>query len=214
MRFWALLCLPLAVLGCKASLNEGTTFPPNYYASGPLPRTVPACAGPIRRNDRRDADLDVTRINRSKPPSGKCAARRPDRCARNNAGFGVAPLERKRVRSNKHSRSSTRTFRRRPDDARRCTRDATARRGTHHQHRLGTGLLANAVRALYAATKHAVEGYSESLDHELRTLGIRVSVIEPGYTRTPFDANFLEPDATLEEYRERGDNDGRSGEPQ
>lgn len=47
MRFWALLCLPLAVLGCKASLNEGTTFPPNYYASGPLPRTVPACAGPI-----------------------------------------------------------------------------------------------------------------------------------------------------------------------
>ena len=32
--------------------------------------------------------------------------------------------------------------------------------------------------------------------------GIRVSVIEPAYTKTPFDANFLEPDATLEEYRE------------
>jgi NAD(P)-dependent dehydrogenase (short-subunit alcohol dehydrogenase family) len=56
--------------------------------------------------------------------------------------------------------------------------------------------------ALYAATKHAIEGYSESLDHELRTRGIRVSVIEPAYTRTPFDANFLEPDATLDEYRE------------
>ena len=56
--------------------------------------------------------------------------------------------------------------------------------------------------ALYAATKHAVEGYSESLDHELRTRGIRVSVIEPAYTKTPFDANFLEPDATLDEYRE------------
>jgi short-subunit dehydrogenase len=27
-------------------------------------------------------------------------------------------------------------------------------------------------------TKHEVEGYSESLDHELRTRGIRVSVIE------------------------------------
>ena len=55
--------------------------------------------------------------------------------------------------------------------------------------------------ALYAATKHAIEGYSESLDHELRTRGIRVSVIEPAYTKTPFDANFLEPDATLDEYR-------------
>lgn len=56
--------------------------------------------------------------------------------------------------------------------------------------------------ALYAATKHAVEGYSESLDHELRTQGIRVSVIEPAYTKTQFDANFLEPDAKLEAYRQ------------
>ena len=32
--------------------------------------------------------------------------------------------------------------------------------------------------------------------------GIRVSVIEPAYTKTPFDANFLEPDAKLDEYRE------------
>ncbi len=56
--------------------------------------------------------------------------------------------------------------------------------------------------ALYAATKHAVEGYSEALDHELRTRGIRVSVVEPAYTKTPFDAHFVEPDATLDEYRE------------
>jgi NAD(P)-dependent dehydrogenase (short-subunit alcohol dehydrogenase family) len=56
--------------------------------------------------------------------------------------------------------------------------------------------------ALYAATKHAIEGYSESLDHELRTRGIRVSVIEPAYTKTQFDANFVEPDSKLDEYRE------------
>lgn len=56
--------------------------------------------------------------------------------------------------------------------------------------------------ALYAATKHAMEGYSESLDHELRTRGIRVSVVEPAYTKTQFDANFMEPDAKLEEYRQ------------
>jgi len=64
------------------------------------------------------------------------------------------------------------------------------------------GFLPMPYMALYAATKHAVEGYSESLDHELRTWGIRVSVIEPAYTKTQFDANFLAPDSGLDEYRE------------
>jgi NAD(P)-dependent dehydrogenase (short-subunit alcohol dehydrogenase family) len=64
------------------------------------------------------------------------------------------------------------------------------------------GFLPMPYGALYAATKHAIEGYSESLDHELRTRGIRVSIIEPAYVKTPFDANFLEPDAKLDEYRE------------
>jgi NAD(P)-dependent dehydrogenase (short-subunit alcohol dehydrogenase family) len=64
------------------------------------------------------------------------------------------------------------------------------------------GFLPMPFGALYAATKHAVEGYSESLDHELRTWGVRVSVIEPAYTRTQFDANMLQPDRPLEEYRQ------------
>src|SRR5881628_1231749 len=64
------------------------------------------------------------------------------------------------------------------------------------------GLLPMPYGALYAATKHAVEGYSESLDHELRTRGIRVAVIEPAYTKTQFDTNQLEPNAKLDEYRE------------
>ena len=63
------------------------------------------------------------------------------------------------------------------------------------------GFLPMPYMALYAATKHAVEGYSESLDHELRTRGIRVSVIEPANTNTQFDANLLQPDAKLDEYR-------------
>src|SRR5438093_1435027 len=63
------------------------------------------------------------------------------------------------------------------------------------------GLLPMPYGALYAATKHAIEGYSESLDHELRTRGIRVSVIAPAYPNTPFDANFLQPDAKLDAYR-------------
>ena len=63
------------------------------------------------------------------------------------------------------------------------------------------GFLPAPYMALYAATKHAIEGYSESLDHELRTQGIRVSVIEPAYTRTEFDAHLLEADSKLDEYR-------------
>jgi NAD(P)-dependent dehydrogenase (short-subunit alcohol dehydrogenase family) len=64
------------------------------------------------------------------------------------------------------------------------------------------GFLPMPYGALYAATKHAVEGYSESLDHELRTRGIRVSVIEPAYTKTAFDVNFMEPDAKLDAYHD------------
>lgn len=64
------------------------------------------------------------------------------------------------------------------------------------------GFLPAPYMALYAATKHAIEGYSESLDHELRTRGIRVSVIEPAYTKTQFDANLVQPDSKLDEYRD------------
>ncbi|AMP14909.1 oxidoreductase [Collimonas pratensis] len=56
--------------------------------------------------------------------------------------------------------------------------------------------------ALYSATKHAVEGYSEALDQELRTQGIRVSLVEPAYIKSAFDANQLQPDEALEEYRD------------
>lgn len=63
------------------------------------------------------------------------------------------------------------------------------------------GFLPGPYAALYASTKHAVAGYSESLDHELRTRGIRVTVIEPAFTKTPFDANLLATDAKLDEYR-------------
>lgn len=56
--------------------------------------------------------------------------------------------------------------------------------------------------ALYSASKHAVAGYSEALDHELRSYGIRVSVIEPAYTKTQFEANNIAPDTTLGEYQQ------------
>lgn len=51
--------------------------------------------------------------------------------------------------------------------------------------------------AVYAASKHAIEGYSESVDHEVREQGIRMLLVEPAYTRTGFEASSLMPDAPL-----------------
>jgi NAD(P)-dependent dehydrogenase (short-subunit alcohol dehydrogenase family) len=121
----------------------------------------------------------------------------------NNAGFGVAPAGAEES-SIDQARSifETNFF-----GLVRMTRAVVP-----HMRRQGNGRIINIgsvlgflpmpYGALYAATKHAVEGYSESLDHELRTRGIRVSVIEPAYTKTPCDANFMEPDAKLDAYRE------------
>ncbi|RHW26346.1 oxidoreductase [Nocardioides immobilis] len=51
------------------------------------------------------------------------------------------------------------------------------------------GLIPAPYMAVYASTKHAVEGYSESVDHEVREHGVRVLLVEPGYTSTAFEAN-------------------------
>ncbi|WP_096448694.1 oxidoreductase [Mesorhizobium sp. 113-1-2] len=62
------------------------------------------------------------------------------------------------------------------------------------------GLVPAPYSAHYAAAKHALEGYSESLDHEVRAFNIRVSVIEPAFVRTVFDQNGIEPDSLFKEY--------------
>jgi NAD(P)-dependent dehydrogenase (short-subunit alcohol dehydrogenase family) len=121
----------------------------------------------------------------------------------NNAGFGVAPAGAEES-SIEQARSifETNFF-----GLIRMTRAVVPhmrRQGSGRIINIGSvlGLLPMPYGALYAATKHAVEGYSESLDHELRTRGIRVAVIEPAYTKTQFDTNLLEPDSKLDEYRE------------
>jgi NAD(P)-dependent dehydrogenase (short-subunit alcohol dehydrogenase family) len=62
------------------------------------------------------------------------------------------------------------------------------------------GFLPSPYGSLYAASKHAVEGYSESLDHETRDFGVRVAVVEPGYTSTSFEANATDADSPLDSY--------------
>jgi NAD(P)-dependent dehydrogenase (short-subunit alcohol dehydrogenase family) len=65
------------------------------------------------------------------------------------------------------------------------------------------GLVPAPYGALYAATKHAIEGYSESLDHEVREYGIRVLLVEPAYTRTSFDTNAIAADEPVPLYAQR-----------
>ena len=47
------------------------------------------------------------------------------------------------------------------------------------------GFLPAPYMGLYSASKHAVQGMSETLDHEARQFGIRVTLVEPSFTRTP-----------------------------
>src|SRR6184192_42023 len=65
------------------------------------------------------------------------------------------------------------------------------------------GFVPQPYMSVYAASKHAVEGYSESLDHEVREHGVRVLLVQPAYTKTGFDTNALQPDAPLPVYAER-----------
>jgi NAD(P)-dependent dehydrogenase (short-subunit alcohol dehydrogenase family) len=54
--------------------------------------------------------------------------------------------------------------------------------------------------APYAASKHAVEGYSESIDHEVREHGVRVLLVEPGWTNTGFESNSVRADTPMAIY--------------
>jgi short-subunit dehydrogenase len=62
------------------------------------------------------------------------------------------------------------------------------------------GLIPAPFMASYGAAKHAIEGYSESVDHEVREHGIRVIIVEPAGTRTKFDDNSAHPDIPLAAY--------------
>jgi NAD(P)-dependent dehydrogenase (short-subunit alcohol dehydrogenase family) len=57
--------------------------------------------------------------------------------------------------------------------------------------------------AVYAASKHAIEGYSESLDHEVREHGVRVLLVEPAWTNTSFEANAVQPDHPMPIYAQQ-----------
>ena len=62
------------------------------------------------------------------------------------------------------------------------------------------GFLPAPFMGLYAASKHALEGLSESLDHEVRGFGVRVTLVQPNFTRTEFGGHATPAAKAIDAY--------------
>jgi short-subunit dehydrogenase len=68
------------------------------------------------------------------------------------------------------------------------------------------GFLPAPYMGLYSASKHALEGMSETLDHEVRKFGIRVVLVEPSFTKTSLDINAPHAASKISDYDDERDN--------
>jgi NAD(P)-dependent dehydrogenase (short-subunit alcohol dehydrogenase family) len=64
------------------------------------------------------------------------------------------------------------------------------------------GFLPGPYMGFYAASKHAMEGYAESLDHEVRGLGIHAILVEPTFIKTRLDKNSTTAAHAIGDYAE------------
>lgn len=62
------------------------------------------------------------------------------------------------------------------------------------------GFLPAPFMPMYAASKHAVEGYTESLDHEVRRFGVRALLIEPSFTKSNISHSGKDAEVRLDAY--------------
>jgi NAD(P)-dependent dehydrogenase (short-subunit alcohol dehydrogenase family) len=62
------------------------------------------------------------------------------------------------------------------------------------------GLVAPPGEAYYAASKHALEGFLESLQYEVASFGVRVCLAEPGFVRTNLARGAANIPATCADY--------------
>src|ERR1700726_2817519 len=65
------------------------------------------------------------------------------------------------------------------------------------------GLLPGPHRGIYAASKHALEDYTATLDHEVRAFGIRAVLVEPMYTKTKIANNEKSVQAVIPAYADQ-----------
>src|SRR5262249_49386197 len=63
------------------------------------------------------------------------------------------------------------------------------------------GFLPAPYMGFYAASKHALEGYAESLDHEVGSLGVGALLIERGFMKTRIDQNSQRARGNIDDYR-------------
>lgn len=64
------------------------------------------------------------------------------------------------------------------------------------------GFVGFAGAGIYCASKFALEGWSEALAKEVATLGIRVTIVEPGAFRTAFNGKLISPQQAIDDYAE------------
>src|SRR5437667_2620728 len=62
------------------------------------------------------------------------------------------------------------------------------------------GFLPAPYMGIYVASKHAVEGYTETLDHEVRRFGVRALLVEPAQTKTNIRGNSKFAKVALDVY--------------
>jgi NAD(P)-dependent dehydrogenase (short-subunit alcohol dehydrogenase family) len=62
------------------------------------------------------------------------------------------------------------------------------------------GFFPSPYMGIYAASKHAVEGYTWTLDHEVREFGVRAVLVEPTYTKSKISQNQQTVQTALKEY--------------
>jgi short-subunit dehydrogenase len=65
------------------------------------------------------------------------------------------------------------------------------------------GFVPTPYTVFYSSSKYALEGYSQGLDHEVREFGIRVTLVEPGYTNTAIDSAVWMGDTPIPAYAAR-----------
>ena len=65
------------------------------------------------------------------------------------------------------------------------------------------GVLPGPYRGMYVASKHALEGYTKTLDHEVRMFGIRAMLVEPVYTKTKIADNEKNVKAAIAAYADQ-----------
>lgn len=63
------------------------------------------------------------------------------------------------------------------------------------------GLITIPMKSMYAASKHALEGYFKTLRFEVSQFNIKVSMVEPMWAKTNLGANMIAIDGNIAEYK-------------